>query len=78
MGLEDELQEALSYLRLADIPTEWVDSLWQGNFCNETVTLPYQAVEESVLLDEESWGKLVEACRQWLKPCNEGKALLLN
>lgn len=74
MGLKEDTQEALCSLKLSDIPNEWMNSLWDGNFCNESVTLPYHAVEEAVLLCEESWEGLVEACKRWTQE-NDGKLL---
>lgn len=65
MNLREKTREGLRTLRLSDVPDEWVESLWDGNFCGEAVALPYQAVEESVLLNEEGWESLVEACRHW-------------
>ena len=66
MALKKDTQEALLALKLAEVPPEWVNTLWEGDFCNEeTITLPYHAVEESVLLNEENWQELVEACRKW-------------
>lgn len=74
MGLKEDTQEALCSLKLSDIPNEWMNSLWDGNFCNESVTLPYHAVEEAVLLCEEGWEGLVEACKRWTQ-ANDGKLL---
>lgn len=65
MDLREKTREGLCALRLSEIPEEWVELLWDGNFCSEEVALPYQAVEESVLLSEEGWETLVEACRHW-------------
>lgn len=67
----EKTKEALCALRFSEVPSEWVDSLWDGNFCSEAVSLPYQAVESSVLLNEEEWEKLVEACSHWPQAGNE-------
>ena len=61
----EKTKESLCSLRLSQIPGEWAESLWDGNFCGEDVTLPYEAVEESVLLNEDSWESLVDACAHW-------------
>ncbi len=65
MKLKKDTQDALSSLRLSDLPQEWANSLWDGNFCQESVSLPFHAVEEDVLLNEESWEHLVETCSHW-------------
>ena len=68
MELKDDIQEAFQTLGLSDLPSDWVDSLWDGDFCPlDTVTLPYLAVGEGVLLCEESWEAAVKACKQWLQ-----------
>lgn len=71
MDLREKTKEALCALRFSEVPPEWVDSLWDGNFCSESVSLPYQAVEARVLLNEEEWAKLVEACSHWSQAGNE-------
>lgn len=75
MKLKEATQEALCDLRLSDLPEEWANSLWDGNFCQETVSLPFEAVEEDTLLCEESWERLLEACSLWSleKNRSEGK-----
>ena len=65
MGLKEQTQTAFTALGFSDIPSEWVNSLWDKNFCNETVTLPYSAVEEGVLLNVDGWENLVDTCRHW-------------
>lgn len=65
MDLREKTREGLRALRLSDIPDEWVEALWDDNFCSEAVSLPYLAVGETVLLNEEGWETLVDACRHW-------------
>lgn len=75
MGLKQNTQEAFQTLGLSDLPSEWVDSLWDCDFCADTVTLPYLAVGEGVLLCEESWEAAVEECRQWLQTSDTDESM---
>ncbi len=64
MSLSRETQEALRGLGVTELPEEWVQAVWEGNFC-ESASLPLQA-EDSVLREEGSgWRRAVQACRQW-------------
>ena len=66
MRLKEETQDALLHLKLPDVPPEWVDSLWEDNFCSEALTLPgHGEGEGEALLSEEGWERLVEACEHW-------------
>lgn len=76
MRLKEETQDSLCSLKLSDVPTEWINSVWDGNFCTEAVTLPYEAVEEEVLLCEDSWERLVEACRHWPQTISSNESKL--
>lgn len=62
MSMQAETKEALRNLGLDGISTEWVDSVWDNNFC-ENFGLPSD--DHNQLLDEDSWRNLVEVCRQW-------------
>ena len=77
MKLKEATQEALCDLRLSDLPQEWANSLWDGNFCQETVSLPFEAVGEDTLLCEESWERLLEVCSHWPQEgsTNEGESV---
>ena len=77
MALESSTLEAFQALGLSDLPTDWVDSLWDADFCVDTVTLPYQAVGEDVLLCEESWERVVHTSGQWLLATSEGNFILM-
>ncbi len=63
--------EAFQMLGVPDLPSDWVDSLWDCDFCPESITLPYQSVSEGTLLCEESWEVAVKACKDWLKDSEE-------
>ena len=64
MGTRAETKEALRNLGLDCISTEWVDSVWDNNFC-ESFGLPADDQNQLQLLDEDSWRNLVEVCKQW-------------
>ena len=66
MRLREETQDALLLLKLPDVPPEWVDSMWDDNFCSEALTLPpIQQGEGEALLNEEAWERLVDTCEHW-------------
>ena len=65
MKLDRETQETLRLLKLQDIPREWVDCVWDENFCGEAVRLPCEEGEEGNLLSEEGWERLVDTCQHW-------------
>lgn len=68
MRLKEKTQDALLLLKLPDVPPEWVDSVWDDNFCSEALTLPPvqgEEEEEEALLSEEGWERLVDACERW-------------
>ncbi len=71
MDLREKTLEGLCSLRFSDISREWVDSIWDENLCSEEVPLP---LEEGVLLNEEGWESLVEACRGWTQPENSSES----
>lgn len=75
MNLKEETQEALLALKLSEVPADWIEPVWDGNFCSEAATLPYHVVEEAVILSEENWKSLVEAFRQWPR-ADEGELAL--
>lgn len=76
MGLKDDTLEAFQCLGLSDLPSDWVDSLWDGDFClADAVTLPYMAVGEGVLLCEEGWEGAVKTCRQWLQASDTDESM---
>lgn len=62
--MQGETQEALKRLGIGGIPTEWVERVWDNNFC-DSFGLPTDSHGDAQLLDEEGWGKLVEVCREW-------------
>lgn len=63
MSLSRETQEAVRGLGVSELPEEWMQAIWEGNFC-ESASLPLQA--EDSLLREEGWRRAVQACRQWI------------
>ena len=67
MGVKEDVQESFQALGIPDLPPDWVDSLWDCDFCAESVSLPYQAVSEGTLLCEDSWNEAVKSCRKWLR-----------
>lgn len=71
MGVKDEVQEAFQCLGIPDLPSDWVDSLWDCDFCTESISLPYQTVDEGTLLCEDSWSAAVRACKEWLRDSSE-------
>ncbi len=68
MSLNRETQEALCCLGVKELPDDWVQGIWDGNFC-ESASLPLQAEED--LLREEGWRRAVQACRQWTGAARE-------
>ena len=70
MSLSQETQEALCGLALSELPGEWVDAVWEGNFC-EGAMVPLQLMER--VMREEGWKKAVSACRQWVVKRKKGE-----
>jgi len=67
VGVKEDVQEAFQSLGIPDFPSDWIDSLWDCDFCAESVSLPYQAVSEDTLLSEGCWDAAVKACKKWLR-----------
>ncbi len=61
MSLQEDTQRAVSTLGLSGIPEEWVDKVWEDNFC-ESIELPS---DQMLLLNSDAWRSLARACAQW-------------
>ena len=59
MSLQEETRRAVKSLGQSELSTEWVDRVWDDNFC-ESYDLPCDE-----LLNCEGWASLVEALVQW-------------
>ena len=55
-------------LGLSELSTEWVDRVWDDNFC-ESYDLPCDD-----LLNSEDWASLVEALVRWKSRRNDEEA----
>ena len=71
-------QEAFQDLGAGDLPVEWVNGVWNSNFCDSS-SLPEEV--ESIVLNTEKWSAALASCRQWLtrdiQEDNEGTAVHL-
>ncbi len=61
MSLQEDTRRAVSTLGLSAIPEEWVDRVWDDNFC-ESIELPSDQLQ---LLNCDAWRNLARACAQW-------------
>lgn len=75
MSVQALCQEAFQDLGVGDLPAEWVNGVWNSNFCDSS-SLPEEA--EGTVLNTEKWSAALSSCRQWLtrdiQEDDEGKA----
>ncbi|KAL5479917.1 hypothetical protein EMCRGX_G023519 [Ephydatia muelleri] len=63
MSVQALCQEAFQDLGAGDLPVEWVNGVWNSNFCDSS-SLPEEV--ESIVLNTEKWSAALASCRQWL------------
>ena len=73
MSFQFDTQEALKSLGVCDVPLEWINAIWDQNFC-ESASPPLE-VDQSVLLNESGWCRAVKACRKWLEAATQETSL---
>ena len=55
-------QEAFQDLGVGDLSVEWVNGVWDSNFCDSS-SLPEEL--ETAVQSAEKWSAVLRACRQW-------------
>ena len=76
MSVQALCQEAFQDLGVGDLPVEWVNGVWDSNFCDSS-SLPEEV--EGAVHSTGKWNAVLSACRQWLsrdpEEDNDGKRI---